>query len=431
MYQTCYRIVSLAIVAAASLWLSLAFSAHAENQHLSELRLGRGLFVEGRRDRTAQACGSCHGLDGRGQSEGDVYVSPIFRGDGGLDRPSRVLRRRSRDAYTRETFERAIRFGVDPMGNQLSALMPRMELQKAELDGLWAYLDQVTSEQQQGIGEQYIVFVVAGPESAGKAVVAVADMLASRFSPEEMWQGLRVKIAPELVSPEQLNDPLYCPGSGALALINLLPGRNGEVMARAKDCGVPVVAPLQPLLGTEDERLVRGISATITDQWNALLIESPGPFQLLVAENISPPQRRLLLQFFGANPQKLSAAETVLAPFGLNNSQPVHAKTVLAPADGSAAGLAGWQNMGATILLADPLAETINSGTLASPLEMHVRVTADVTKQALLKAGSDLNRYVFLQAFDKVIYDVPQWSPLDYQTNRLTGTRTVKVRRVQ
>jgi len=82
-------------------------------------------------------CGSCHGANGRGKSEGGVTPARIDwetltrnLDDGDRHRPP----------YTEALLRRAITLGIDSGAKKLQSVMPRYRLRRDDIDDLVAYL---------------------------------------------------------------------------------------------------------------------------------------------------------------------------------------------------------------------------------------------------------------------------------------------------
>jgi hypothetical protein len=91
------------------------------------------------------ACASCHGADGRGNSEGATTIPPVTWG--ALTLPTGL-----RPAYDAASFARAVRSGVGPDGRALSAGMPRYDLDDAQLAGLIESLKQLQAIDRRAFG---------------------------------------------------------------------------------------------------------------------------------------------------------------------------------------------------------------------------------------------------------------------------------------
>jgi len=112
------------------------------------------------------ACGTCHGPDGRGVSEGTVEPSDI--------RWSKLqevlLTGRKRPRYDEARLARAIREGVDSAGNPLSPMMPHFRMADEDLSDLLAYLKRLGDEPQPGLAADSIT-VATGAGSVPRIVV--------------------------------------------------------------------------------------------------------------------------------------------------------------------------------------------------------------------------------------------------------------------
>lgn len=132
----------------------------------------------------AGSCASCHRPSGFGTLEGGAAV-PAVTGEalfgGGLERRADLFRRlylepgpaglladaragEGRPAYTEESLGRALREGVDPAGRALDPLMPRYDLDDAEVAALAAYLAGLGAGPAPGVdGEEIHLATVVAP----------------------------------------------------------------------------------------------------------------------------------------------------------------------------------------------------------------------------------------------------------------------------
>lgn len=103
-------------------------------------------------------CGSCHGANGRGKSEGGVTPARI---------DWETLRRdtddgdRHRPRYTEALLRRAITMGIDSGAKKLQSVMPRYRMRRDDIDDLVAYLKKLGSIQPPGIHDDVVRIGVA------------------------------------------------------------------------------------------------------------------------------------------------------------------------------------------------------------------------------------------------------------------------------
>lgn len=191
---------ALAVAALAPSWFALAF-ANASTDGLGDadaLAAGRSLFMAGKRaDGTPlvatraggltlsgaeAACVNCHRRSGFGGSEGRSYIPPVNAAslfEAKLPGTGASASGTGRQAYADHTLARAIRAGIDPSGRRLDFLMPRYELNDAEITSLIAYLRQLSILASPGVGAEVLDFatiVAPGVESGrSKAMVDVLN----------------------------------------------------------------------------------------------------------------------------------------------------------------------------------------------------------------------------------------------------------------
>jgi hypothetical protein len=193
--------------ACAAAWLALAlFAATAGADPVEE---GRRIYEEGllpsgrpltgvRFDNVtltgAQvACINCHRRSGLGSVEGDTQVPPItgrfLFADGG-DRALAAMDRRSgrsmnqrHDPYTKAGFATAVRAGINNHGRAMETVMPRFDLNDAELHALTAYLRQLSAQWSPGVTDRTIRFAtVIAPGVAPARREALLATLRTAFA---------------------------------------------------------------------------------------------------------------------------------------------------------------------------------------------------------------------------------------------------------
>lgn len=84
-------------------------------------------------------CAMCHGADAKGtkmmMEAPDIRWSTLMNPEGHVHTSGR-----RHPAYTKESFKTCVLAGIDPAGTQLSAMMPKWEISKDDLDDLISYL---------------------------------------------------------------------------------------------------------------------------------------------------------------------------------------------------------------------------------------------------------------------------------------------------
>jgi hypothetical protein len=99
-------------------------------------------------------CGSCHGPDGRGVSEGTIVPADVR------------WRALSRRHYDDATIRRAVTAGLDRMENPLSPVMPRYRMDDADLADLIAYLRRLGEAPDPGLSSSEIAVATGIPAQA-------------------------------------------------------------------------------------------------------------------------------------------------------------------------------------------------------------------------------------------------------------------------
>lgn len=124
-------------------------------------------------DSTAFSCSSCHLRAGLGSYEGGVvtppttgsklykpYRRPPSMGDK-PDQSGRYIYAKTvieRPAYTRETLAHAMRFGIDPAGQEFNDVMPRYPLSDRDMAILIRYLEELSSAPSPGASSSQFKF---------------------------------------------------------------------------------------------------------------------------------------------------------------------------------------------------------------------------------------------------------------------------------
>jgi len=104
-------------------------------------------------------CANCHGVDGRGTSEGGIRAPDITAA---ALADAATVGARKRTAYTPAKLKRAITLGFDASGNALDRAMPRFALTARDAEDLIAYLGVLGKEAEPGVAEHEIRIGVTG-----------------------------------------------------------------------------------------------------------------------------------------------------------------------------------------------------------------------------------------------------------------------------
>ncbi|WP_299290423.1 cytochrome c [uncultured Paracoccus sp.] len=112
-------------------------------------------------------CAGCHGIDGRGGSEGGAARAPAINWQT-LRQPTQT-----RPAYDAPSLARAIRQGTAPDGRLLQ--MPQFAMTDAQLEALSAHLQDLDTSAYQGLtADSIAVQLPADPAQARAAAAAIA-----------------------------------------------------------------------------------------------------------------------------------------------------------------------------------------------------------------------------------------------------------------
>lgn len=179
--------------------------ARADNAALIEA--GRQLYVSGQRvsggllqanrqgNRSAlegktAACITCHRASGMGSVEGNSRIAPIsgrflfaVAGDltiANMDGIRGKTLNRSHPPYTEVSLATALRDGINANGQVMSPLMPRFDLDAADLSALMAYLKTLSSSYSPGVTKETIRFAtVITPDVSPERRAIFKQMLQS------------------------------------------------------------------------------------------------------------------------------------------------------------------------------------------------------------------------------------------------------------
>lgn len=132
---------------------------------------------------SAVPCAGCHGRDGKGRPEGGV--SPTDLTWSTLTRPygATYASGRKHPPYDEKTLKRAIAMGLDPAGNPLHVAMPRFRMNQADMADLVAYMKQLGTETDPGVGESELRIGVLLPPAGPLSPMgqAIRSAVSARF----------------------------------------------------------------------------------------------------------------------------------------------------------------------------------------------------------------------------------------------------------
>ncbi|MBS1158671.1 MAG: hypothetical protein H6R15_1090 [Proteobacteria bacterium] len=195
------RLGRWAALAALALSASMADAqANSDGLDPERLRLGQALYLDGRRSNGQPlrarragglslgggeaACVNCHRRSGFGGAEGRSYIPPINAASLLTAKPpGSGASAAGRPAYTMQSLGRALRQGIDAAGRRLDFLMPRYDLNEAELAALFAYLARLSTQSSPGVTATVVDFAtIVAPGMAAQHRQAMLDVLAACFA---------------------------------------------------------------------------------------------------------------------------------------------------------------------------------------------------------------------------------------------------------
>jgi ABC-type branched-subunit amino acid transport system substrate-binding protein len=201
-------------------------------------------------------CANCHGIDGRGNSEGalsasDITWESLTKPYGATESGARIHR-----AYDEATLRRAITMGYDASGQVLQAGMPRYRLSHRDLDDLIAYLKRLGRETDPGVTESTIrIGVMLPPDGPGAVGRAVNEVLTAYFGEINGGGGIydRAVELRSCASPADADNraaalAAFCDREQPFAMVGvLMAGAEDRIAALVCEREVPLVGPISPM----------------------------------------------------------------------------------------------------------------------------------------------------------------------------------------
>lgn len=388
-------------------------------------------------------CRNCHGRDGEGGSEGNV-PSIVWNA---LSRPTSA-----RTAFDETALATLLRTGMKPDGEMNSQLMPRYELDQRTIASLVDYLQALPSEQAAGITPSQInigVLVIAG-DGEHSAYAGKLQSAIDQCSNRQPLFGRRVVFVPLDARDPRLMDRI----SSSMAAIAGLPYSRDLSLTSFVELGIPIINPVFPLNGDEDDTIVRTMSPSWRDIFRILLDQarSDGLAKLYVldtsgASDQDGTARTIIEDLAGtlkiAQLQPLSdespehAEQTMINPdTGILVAGPLANPSqiatlsadipVYAPIGHVASHLKHLLGQGAKLKVAVENSVLFERATKTGqdPLSAHADLTANMICEAVRISGRNINRTRLIEAITNVrLPDVP----LDWTSHRLTGTSYVPI----
>ncbi|HEX6085994.1 MAG TPA: SCO family protein [Thermoanaerobaculia bacterium] len=170
---------------------------------------------------SALACGSCHGVEGRGVPEGSVEPADIRAASLAN---YLVTNARRRPRYDDALLARALRHGRDAGDQPLSPVMPRYRMDDRDLADLIAYLRRLGNEPQPGLGDEELLVATA----AGDVTRQVLDAYFAEINAQGGVHGRALKLGTEV--------------KDAFAILCTTP--SPELQALIDEERIPLVTPL-------------------------------------------------------------------------------------------------------------------------------------------------------------------------------------------
>lgn len=205
---------------------------------------------------TLMPCGSCHGADGKGRTEGGIVPSDITWSVLTRPRETDQAMERRRQAYDVSSLRKVLREGVDPGGNELGITMPRYRIADGDLDSLIAYLQQLGVKNDPGVTATSIraATVVPGKGSLAEAGNSVADLLQAYFTELNQQGGvygrqIQLEIIQADGTPAETAGTVreFVRSHDVFALVGLMvPEAERQLSDSLEDSGVPAIGMFAP-----------------------------------------------------------------------------------------------------------------------------------------------------------------------------------------
>lgn len=378
------------------------------------------------------ACRTCHGRDGRGSLEGGVAVPAI-------DPDALAVPTLGRPPYDMASFLVALRDGVDPRGRRLAPLMPRYGVSGAEAAELLARLSEMAVRERTGVD---LDGVRVGIPDGMSPDLAAAFRRAWSDRGDPRLHGRRLLVEPV--------GPAGDAGVFAVLFAAWPPESEDATAGPARGAGqgaafgAPTLFPVAPLQGGEDAGLVRGLFASRADQMAALLGEAPADALLVADEGgralfegavVPAGDARLAVSIADPPPPSAGSAMVVMAgPAGWRRLAArrwvASGATLYGCLDDAVGAVAELRRQGVRLVLADPRPARGGVGPDRPARERFAAAAAEVLEAALAAAGRDLTRGGLVRALSRLTVEPPGWPALDYGRVPLTGSRDVRLIRL-
>jgi ABC-type branched-subunit amino acid transport system substrate-binding protein len=213
---------------------------------------------------TAARCANCHGPDGRGRSEGGVRPANIIWSELTKSYGHEHDNGRRHSPFDEASLKRALTQGMDPAGNPLDGVMPRMEISDRDFNALLAYLKKLEFLLDPGVSADTLTLGTLLPSAGrfGELGLAVKGILQAYIDTINKSGGIYGRRL-ELVVAEYSEDraaatrelrKLITEGDIFALLSPFVPGIEQDLDRLANDAKIPVIGPLS--LFSDDPRMI-------------------------------------------------------------------------------------------------------------------------------------------------------------------------------
>jgi ABC-type branched-subunit amino acid transport system substrate-binding protein len=226
-------------------------------------------------------CAGCHGARGEGKTEGGVTAgsltwSYLTKPYGHVDDG-----KRKHQAFSENSFIRAMTAGVDPAGNKLSVAMPKYQMPQQDMANLIAYLKRIELDTDPGVTETSIVVGTLLPEEGALTGLAqsMGDVLKAYFAEVNSRSGIynrkiELRVMHGDATSTVANMKHLIDDEHVFAIVSgLIAGADTSVAALSQEREVPFIGPstLLPQRGLPLNRYVFYLLPGLKEQARTLV----------------------------------------------------------------------------------------------------------------------------------------------------------------
>lgn len=224
------------------------FKGVVDGEAPSSARIGAGSTIV---SATVAPCANCHGEDGHGRSEGTIMAPDINWKS--LSNPIRNFNKngQSYDAFTEQTFAKAVTQGVAPYGAMLNQVMPRYSFNSEQIHALVEYLKIIEADQSPGVTNQAIrIGLVQSdkPElqAVSESILSFLRRVFDSLNIEGGIYGRRIDV--DVITSQQKSEGRFgYVRPDYFALLDPFPDASSQI-TKPNEGMIPLIAAAPPLL---------------------------------------------------------------------------------------------------------------------------------------------------------------------------------------